>query len=184
MSMRELLRPRLPRLLLAVALGVLSLGSALALAGISAWLITRAWQMPPVLDLAVAVVAVRALGISRELKTTAEAAIRANIPVVAVDRRLRTASVDTVLVDNQHGAREATEHLLGEGARRIAVVLGEADPGAETKRAREAIRRPMTRWLSMDDNERKRKIHQYLVTRGFSYDVIEEVLARPAAADE
>ena len=63
--MRELLRPRLPRLLLAVALGALSLGSALALAGISAWLITRAWQMPPVLDLAVAVVAVRALGISR-----------------------------------------------------------------------------------------------------------------------
>jgi len=63
--MLELLRPRLPRLLLAVVLGVLSLGSALALAGISAWLITRAWQMPPVLDLTVAVVAVRALGISR-----------------------------------------------------------------------------------------------------------------------
>ncbi len=60
-----LLRPRLPRLLLAIALGVLALGSALALAGVSAWLITRAWQMPPVLDLSVAVVAVRALGISR-----------------------------------------------------------------------------------------------------------------------
>jgi ATP-binding cassette, subfamily C, bacterial CydC len=63
--MLELLRPRLPRLMLAVVLGVLSLGSALALAGVSAWLITRAWQMPPVLDLTVAVVAVRALGISR-----------------------------------------------------------------------------------------------------------------------
>lgn len=63
--MRELLRPRLPRLLLAIVLGVLSLSSALALAGISAWLITRACQMPPVLDLSVAVVAVRALGISR-----------------------------------------------------------------------------------------------------------------------
>jgi ATP-binding cassette, subfamily C, bacterial CydC len=63
--MLDLLRPRLPRLLLAVTLGVLSLGSALALAGVSAWLITRAWQMPPVLDLSVAVVAVRALGISR-----------------------------------------------------------------------------------------------------------------------
>lgn len=63
--MLELIRPRLPRLLSAVVLGVLSLGSALALAGISAWLITRAWQMPPVLDLSVAVVAVRALGISR-----------------------------------------------------------------------------------------------------------------------
>lgn len=61
----ELLRPRLPRLLLAIAFGVLSLSSALALAGISAWLITRAWQMPPVLDLTVAVVAVRALGIAR-----------------------------------------------------------------------------------------------------------------------
>ena len=51
--------------LLAIALGSLSLGSALALAGVSAWLITRAWQMPPVLDLSVAVVAVRTLGISR-----------------------------------------------------------------------------------------------------------------------
>lgn len=62
-----LLRPRLPRLLLAVTFGVLSLASALALAGVSAWLITKAWQMPPVLDLSVAVVAVRALGISRGL---------------------------------------------------------------------------------------------------------------------
>jgi ATP-binding cassette subfamily C protein CydC len=61
----DLLRPRWPRLVLAVTLGVFALGSALALAGVSAWLITRAWQMPPVLDLTVAVVAVRALGISR-----------------------------------------------------------------------------------------------------------------------
>jgi ATP-binding cassette subfamily C protein CydC len=60
-----LLRPRLPHLALAVTLGVLGLGSALALAGVSAWLIARAWQMPPILDLGVAVVAVRALGISR-----------------------------------------------------------------------------------------------------------------------
>lgn len=60
-----LLRPRVPRVLAAVVLGVASLGSALALAGVSAWLITRAWQMPPVLDLSVAVVAVRAFAISR-----------------------------------------------------------------------------------------------------------------------
>jgi ATP-binding cassette subfamily C protein CydC len=62
-----LLRPRLPRVLAAITLGVLSLGSALALAGVSAWLITRAWQMPPVLDLSVAVVAVRTFAISRGL---------------------------------------------------------------------------------------------------------------------
>lgn len=60
-----LLRPRWPRLALAILLGSLSLGSALALAAVSAWLITRAWQMPPVLDLSVAVVAVRTFGISR-----------------------------------------------------------------------------------------------------------------------
>lgn len=60
-----LLGPRLPRLLLAIALGAAALGSALALAAVSAWLITRAWQMPPVLDLSVAVVAVRTFGISR-----------------------------------------------------------------------------------------------------------------------
>lgn len=60
-----LLRPRLPRVLAAIALGVLSLGSALALTGVAAWLITRAWQMPPVLDLSIAAVAVRMFAISR-----------------------------------------------------------------------------------------------------------------------
>lgn len=70
------------RVLAAVAAGVATLGSALALAALSAWLITRAWQMPPVLDLSVAVVAVRALGISRgvfrylERLATHDAALR------------------------------------------------------------------------------------------------------------
>ncbi|MEE2032523.1 ABC transporter ATP-binding protein, partial [Rhodococcus sp. CC-R104] len=59
------LEPR--RVLLSIAAGVATLGSALLLAGLSAWLIVRAWEMPPVLDLTVAVVAVRALGISRGL---------------------------------------------------------------------------------------------------------------------
>ncbi len=49
----------------AVAAGSAGLGSAVALAAVSAWLIARASQMPPVLDLSVAVVAVRGLGISR-----------------------------------------------------------------------------------------------------------------------
>ncbi|MET0994967.1 MAG: ABC transporter ATP-binding protein, partial [Mycobacterium sp.] len=61
----KLVKPRLARLALAIALGVLALGSALALIAVSAWLITRAWQMPPVLQLTVAVVTVRALAISR-----------------------------------------------------------------------------------------------------------------------
>jgi ATP-binding cassette, subfamily C, bacterial CydC len=64
-SAMRLLRPRLPRLVLAVALGTLSLASSLGLTGVSAWLITRAWQMPPILDLSIAVVTVRTLAISR-----------------------------------------------------------------------------------------------------------------------
>lgn len=48
-------------------LGVAGTLSALGLAALSAWLITRAWQMPPVLYLSVAITAVRALGISRGL---------------------------------------------------------------------------------------------------------------------
>ncbi|WP_448061414.1 thiol reductant ABC exporter subunit CydC [Cellulomonas hominis] len=55
------------RVTLAVLLGVLALGSAVALAAVSAWLIARASQMPPVLTLSVATVAVRAFGIGRGL---------------------------------------------------------------------------------------------------------------------
>lgn len=53
------------RFLLAVLLGTLALGCAVALAAASAWLIARASQMPPVLTLSVATVAVRAFGIGR-----------------------------------------------------------------------------------------------------------------------
>ncbi|MFF0493009.1 ATP-binding cassette domain-containing protein [Nocardia sp. NPDC004068] len=53
------------RVAVSVLWGVLALGSGLGLAALAAWLIARAWEMPPVLDLSVAVVAVRALGISR-----------------------------------------------------------------------------------------------------------------------
>jgi ATP-binding cassette subfamily C protein CydC len=55
------------RVALAVVLGVLALGCAVALAAVSAWLITRAAEMPPVLKLSVATVAVRAFGIGRGL---------------------------------------------------------------------------------------------------------------------
>ncbi|WP_018297403.1 thiol reductant ABC exporter subunit CydC [Corynebacterium lubricantis] len=45
--------------------GSITLLSALTLTVLSGWLITRAWEMPPVLHLSVAITAVRALGISR-----------------------------------------------------------------------------------------------------------------------
>lgn len=51
----------------AVLMGAISLGSSIALAAVSAWLIARASQMPPVMLLSVATVGVRAFGISRGL---------------------------------------------------------------------------------------------------------------------
>lgn len=66
----------------------------------------------------------------------------------------------------------------------IEVVIGEREPDAEVKRAREVIRRPITRWTAMAEAERKRKIHQYLAQRGFSYDVIEEVIEHPLARED
>ncbi len=71
--------------------------------------------------------------------------------------------------------------LLAKGVARetINLVVGERDPDAELTQAREAIRRPITRWATLDTRERKRKIQQYLAARGFSYDTIEAVIARP-----
>lgn len=82
------------RLLAAVLASLATLGSAFALAAVSAYLVTRAWTMPPVLDLTVAVVAVRALGISRgvfrwlERMLTHDVALRG---VVTLRTRLFTA---------------------------------------------------------------------------------------------
>ena len=50
-----------------VLAGAAGLGCSVGLAAVSAWLIARASQMPPVLDLAVAATSVRALGVGKAL---------------------------------------------------------------------------------------------------------------------
>jgi LacI family transcriptional regulator len=50
--------------------------------------------------------------------------IEARVPVVVIDRQLRNAPVDTVLVDNEHGAELATAHLIEAGYQRIACITG------------------------------------------------------------
>lgn len=65
MTFRTLTGLRARDLVWPVLSGTVTLLAALSLTVVSAWLITRAWQMPPVMDLTVAVTAVRALGISR-----------------------------------------------------------------------------------------------------------------------
>ncbi|HTY26596.1 MAG TPA: thiol reductant ABC exporter subunit CydC [Mycobacterium sp.] len=102
----DVLKPRLPRLALAIALGASALGSALALAATSAWLITRAWQMPPVLDLSVAVVAVRTFGISRGVLGYCER-------LASHDAALRSAATARSEIYRRlaHGPVEATARL-------------------------------------------------------------------------
>lgn len=65
---------RVPRLRLALAAGAasMSLACAVGLLATSAWLISRASQQPPILHLQVAIVAVRAFGISRGVFRYAE----------------------------------------------------------------------------------------------------------------
>lgn len=65
---RRILRVALPparRLWAAIALGALSGGSAVALLGVSAWLITRASEQPALLYISAAVVGVRAFALGR-----------------------------------------------------------------------------------------------------------------------
>ena len=83
------------------------------------------------------------------------------------------------------GDRALVSELMTKGVARetIDVILGEADPDAELKRARRVIGRSLARWLTLDEPQRKRKIHQHLAARGFSYDVIEDVMARPESED-
>jgi LacI family transcriptional regulator len=50
--------------------------------------------------------------------------VDARVPVVVIDRQVNGAHVDTVLVDNEHGAYLATTHLVESGYERIACITG------------------------------------------------------------
>lgn len=50
------------------------------------------------------------------------AAYHAGLPLVALDRPIPELDTDVVVVQNQAGARIATEHLLGHGHRRVACI--------------------------------------------------------------
>ncbi len=97
------------QLALAIAAGSVTLLSALTLTVLSGWLITRAWQMPPVLDLSVAITAVRALGISRAVFRYLDRMTSHKIALGALTR-LRARLFDAIALDSSGKA-----HLLGRG---------------------------------------------------------------------
>ena len=64
-------------------MGAIASGSAVALLGVSAWLISTAAQMPPVLTLTVAAVLVRTMALSRALFRYVERLIGTTPPSAA-----------------------------------------------------------------------------------------------------
>jgi LacI family transcriptional regulator len=53
---------------------------------------------------------------------TVESFISANIPVVSFDRPISNSNIDSITVTNRDAVREATEHLLSHGYRRILAI--------------------------------------------------------------
>ncbi|MFC8090709.1 thiol reductant ABC exporter subunit CydD [Streptomyces sp. NPDC057301] len=102
---RAMSGPRRGRLVLALVLGSLALGSAAGLMATSGWLISRASQQPPVLYLMVAVTATRAFGIGRAVFRYAER-------LVSHDAVLR------MLADTRVAVYRRLERLAPAGLRR------------------------------------------------------------------
>lgn len=65
----------------------------------------------------------------------------------------------------------------GVGRETIEIALGEGPIETEADRARRAIGRSVTRWQALEPAERRRKIHAFLASRGFDYEVIDEIIA-------
>lgn len=55
-------------------------------------------------------------------RNTAESFVSSNIPVVTFDRPFSGTEIDSITVTNRDAAREATEHLLSHGYRRILAI--------------------------------------------------------------
>lgn len=112
-ALRRLVKPR--DLVWPVLAGTITLLSALSLTMVSAWLITRSWQMPPLMDITLAVTSVRALGISR-------AAFRYLDRLVSHDVALRTAERSRVklwehfVADRTLALRERSDIVTALGA--------------------------------------------------------------------
>jgi LacI family transcriptional regulator len=57
-------------------------------------------------------------------QTSIDVLLERRIPVVTIDRRLAATPVDSITVNNHRAAREAVQHLIGQGFRRIGLVAG------------------------------------------------------------
>ena len=138
LRLAALARPRTARFALGVLAGAVTTGSAVALLAVSAWLIATAATQPPLTALSVAVVATRALGVTRgvaryaerlvlhdaALRTLADVRVRVFRRIARTEplRRFRSGDLVTRLVADT----DATQDLLVRGLAPplVAVVTG------------------------------------------------------------
>lgn len=129
------------RVAVAVAWGVLALGSGLALAALAAWLIARAWEMPPVLHLSVAVTAVRALGISRGLARYLERLATHDVALRAMTTARTTVYRTLAQSDIWWWRDRAVESGGTVEGRSTGIVLDGEQPGSPGRRRLGELRR-------------------------------------------
>ncbi len=123
------IRPSTSRSLAAIGLASLSLACAIGLIATSAWLISRAWQQPPILALGVAIVAVRAFGLGRGVFRYSERLVSHDGALRGLTN-LRTRIVDRLAVISPSGVPGIQR---GDAVRRIVDdVDGAADVGLRT----------------------------------------------------
>jgi LacI family transcriptional regulator len=103
---------------------------------------------------------------------TAQHFVSANIPVVTFDRPFSNTDIDSITVTNRGAAREATEHLLSHGYRRILAVgarphlytVSERVAGYTNAMKRAQLRKET--YLVDNERELTKKVIQRLLTRG------------------
>jgi LacI family transcriptional regulator len=114
-----------------------------------------------------------------ESSTDVSPLLEGRTPVVILDRKIDDARIDSVLVDNEKGAEDATRHLIASGYRRIACVTGPriASTASERVRGYENAHRAARRRIDPD------LIYHTQFREAAGYRAIGELLALPDPPD-
>lgn len=112
-ALRRLVKPR--DLVWPVLAGTITLLSALSLTVVSAWLITRSWQMPPLMDITLAVTSVRALGISRAAFRYLDRLVSHGVALQTAERS-RVKLWEHFVADSRLALRERSDIVTALGA--------------------------------------------------------------------
>jgi len=121
-------------------------------------------------------------------KRHGEAAIDGAIEKLRAQRYLDDLDFARYWVERRSRFRPKGERVLvselrtkGVSGETIDTALEENSAEPEVDRARRAIARSLARWATLEPAELRRKVYAFLAARGFDFDVIDEVLARPRA---